>query len=261
MPRLTVHTMMLSLVAVTSPSALAQEVAALVELDTNADEAAVFVDGSYLGPASSHRFVVPPGSRELRLVAADGYGWSVPPLTQDLDRTSAGDTIRITLNFPYYYRFESTPGDAEVVLRSRSDGHVLGRTPTTVESSGPLAGTLEFRLDGFESEVLSPGVEIWNFHSVDLTPTSTGDEVVHLALTPPATRRKWIDYVAVGSALAAGALAVHFKFEADRRFDRYQETGDPDLRPDIKRYDIYSGVALGVMQAGIGIFAIRLALR
>ena len=56
-------------------------------------------------------------------------------------------------------------------------------------------------------------------------------------------------------------MAVHFKFKADRRYDRYVETGDPALRPAIKRYDTYSGVALGVMQAGAGLFAVRLILR
>ena len=48
---------------------------------------------------------------------------------------------------------------------------------------------------------------------------------------------------------------------ADNRFDRYQETGDPLLRPTIRTYDTRSAVALGAMQAGVGVFAIRLVLR
>jgi hypothetical protein len=130
-----------------------------------------------------------------------------------------------------------------------------------VESRIRLTGRIEFSLDGFKPDSVTPGAELWNLHAVDLQPADTDRDAARLALSAPSTRKTWIDYVAVGTALAAGALAVHFKFEADRRYDRYRKTGDPDLRPGIKRYDVYSGVALGVMQAGVGLFAIRLALR
>jgi hypothetical protein len=33
------------------------------------------------------------------------------------------------------------------------------------------------------------------------------------------------------------------------------------LRPEIERLDLYSGIALGGMQVGLGVFAVRLVLR
>ncbi len=248
------------LISAGSPAG-AQDAPVVVELQTNAPEAEVYIDGSLAGPASLRRFTAPPGARELKLVVGSGYSWSVPPLTRPIARPSSGDTLRVSLDFPYYYRLESSPGNAYLVLRAGSGSRSLGRTPTTVESPAPLTGRIEFSLDGFKTESVTPGTEIWNLHSVDLVLSAAGEDAGRLALSSPSSRKKWIDYVAVGTALAAGALAVHFKFKADRRYDRYQETGDPDLRPGIKRYDVYSGVALGVMQAGIGLFAIRLALR
>ncbi len=77
----------------------------------------------------------------------------------------------------------------------------------------------------------------------------------------PIPRRRWIDAAAVTTALVAGAVAVHFKRKADARYDIYRVTGDPTLRPVIRDYDTKSGVAAGVMQAGVTVFAVRLLRR
>ena len=68
----------------------------------------------------------------------------------------------------------------------------------------------------------------------------------------------WIDYVAIGTAIAGGILAVHYRTKADNRFDDYNETRDPALKSDVKQLDLYSGVALGAMQVGLGVIAFRL---
>ena len=245
----------------TNLTAIGQEDPVVVEVTTNAEMADVFVDGLLVGQVTSRLFAISPDAREVRLVTAGGYSWSVPPISRKLDGLLPGDTLQIRMDFPYYYRLESTPGGAEVSIHRGGSSSSLGYTPTTFEAHEPLAGTLEFRLEGFQPSTVVAGDEIWNIHAVDLAMLNAYDDVSQIALSPPSSRRKWIDYAAVGTALVAGALAVHFKFEADRRFDRYQDTGDPDLRPGIKRYDVYSGVALGVMQAGVGLFAIRLVLR
>jgi hypothetical protein len=78
---------------------------------------------------------------------------------------------------------------------------------------------------------------------------------------PPPKRRAWIDYAALGTAVAAGVLAIHYKFKADDLYSQYEQTRDQSVRQEIKSYDVRSGVAFGVMQGGIGLFALRLALR
>ena len=62
-----------------------------------------------------------------------------------------------------------------------------------------------------------------------------------------------------GFALAASALAIHFRTKADNRFDDYHEKGNLSLKSDIRRLDVQSGVALGVMQLGLGVVVFRLA--
>jgi hypothetical protein len=61
-----------------------------------------------------------------------------------------------------------------------------------------------------------------------------------------------------GVTLAAGIVAVLFKQEADARYDRYLRTADASLLSDAKKYDIYSGAALAVLQIGLGYFLYRL---
>jgi hypothetical protein len=62
-------------------------------------------------------------------------------------------------------------------------------------------------------------------------------------------------------ALAAGIVAVHYKFKGDDLYDEYNETGDPALRNNIDRYDNYSAIALGTMQIGVGVLAFRMVFR
>ncbi|MEM0964322.1 MAG: prenyltransferase, partial [Bacteroidota bacterium] len=68
------------------------------------------------------------------------------------------------------------------------------------------------------------------------------------------------------AALAAGAVAVHFKFRADSVDDRYRsetspERGDEALLDEALRLDRYSAAALGAMQVGVGVLALRFVLR
>jgi hypothetical protein len=70
-----------------------------------------------------------------------------------------------------------------------------------------------------------------------------------------------VSYGAAALAITSGAIAAHYKLKADNIYDEYAITGNPDLRSEIRRYDTYSAVALGTMQIGVGVLAVRLILR
>lgn len=69
--------------------------------------------------------------------------------------------------------------------------------------------------------------------------------------------KKWIS-VAAGVAVVSGIAAIHFRTKADHRFNDYLETGDRRLKQKVKSLDVQSGVALGVMQVGVGVIAFKL---
>ena len=248
------------LLVVTASEVEGQGTAGIIDLQTNTPYASVYADDVLLGRASQRHFRVPSGTRRIELVVAGKDNWSIPPVFADLPAITRSDTLIVRLDFPHHYRIESTPFGAHVSLSSAD--LLLGKTPVELTVDDPLNGTLVLELDGYFSEEIQPGREIWNVHAVRMRPIDSGTAAAsRIALAPPSKRKKWIDYAALGTAAAAGVVAVHYKFKADRRFETYQETGDPSLRPDIERYDVYSGVALGVMQAGLGLFAIRLIFR
>ncbi len=232
----------------------------IVVVETNHPQAAVYADEVLLGRAAERVFRVPHGVEFIRLVAGAKANWSIPPRVWEVT-PGTSDTATVRLDFPYYYRFESAPFGASV-LDGGNEERLLGQTPLTRSFPDPLTRRVVIALEGYEPREISPGSDIWNVHSVELRPINDDAQAgTDVAWRPPQTRRRWIDYAALGTAAVAGVLAVHYKFKADRRYDVYRDTGDPALRPDIKRYDVYSGVALGVMQGSLGLFAIRLALR
>ncbi len=232
----------------------------VVELHTNAPHASVYVDDALIGRASQRYFAVPRDSETIRLVVRGRENWSIPPASVRLSDFSQPDTVSIRIDFPYRYRFESKPFGARVLAESGE--REMGLTPFETVTDLPLVGPVTFELDGYWAEEIDPGSDLWNVHAVRLRPIDPNEETAaRIALSPPHQRRKWIDYAALGTAAVAGVVAVHYKFKADRRYDRSRESGDPSIRSDVKRYDVYSGVALGVMQAGLGLFTVRLVLR
>ena len=60
-------------------------------------------------------------------------------------------------------------------------------------------------------------------------------------------------YIVVGSAVIFGAAAAYFKLESDDYYDKYLVTNDNAFKKKTDRYDLYSGIALGVMEINVGI--------
>ncbi len=241
--------------------AVAQE-KAFVRVETNLPEAVIFADSLRLGSLAGEVVAIPSETKTLRLLPPNTKGWSIAPVARQLD-LSPGDTLDVTLDFPYHYRIESVPFGAEVHIESNigSRRHI-GTTPTLYSSRRPISGIILLERPGYAVARVEPGQEIWNRHIVELLPSDAPDPTAaQVQWRPPRQHRTWIDYAALGTAVVAGAVAIHYKFKADDLYAQYEETADPSLRPAIKRYDVRSGIAFGMMQAGIGVFAIRLAIR
>ncbi len=234
---------------------------AVVLIETNYPEATVYADSVRLGPASLGTFLVPVETQQLRLVPPGGDAWSISPVEVAF-RAEPGDTLDVELPFPYHYQIESIPYGAMAFLENIESRIALGRTPVLFESPDVLEGTFIIERQGYMPEELTPGNEVWNRYLLTLQPVRIEDvKTAEEDWRPPRKRRRWIDYTATVVAVTAGAAAVHYKFKADRLNDEYQLNGDPSLRPEIKSLDTRSGVALGVMQAGLGVLALRFVLK
>ncbi len=228
-----------------------------LEIETNHVEANVYADSTWLGTARRGFFELPIATRTITLVAPAADAWSIRPISRDISLL-VSDTARIEILFPYYYRLETVPSGAVVYVEQNSERHMLGVTPLSRVSDVPLADELVFDKDGFLTRRVHPGNDLWNRHLVLLEAVANLDRTTPENSIKPRSKTKWIDYAAAGAVIAGGILAVHFKTKADNRFDDYNTTRNPALKSNVKQLDLYSGVALGTMQVGLGVLAFRL---
>jgi hypothetical protein len=232
----------------------------VVVVESNRSTANVFADGVWLGLASRSPFAVSDSTRRITVSPPGLDTWSIEPFRFDI-ANSSGDTVRVQASFPWYYKFETVPVDVRVTYVGDGGKEVLGDAPLLHVSRRPLEGVFRFEKDGFMAAERPARTDLWNRYLIELerSPDGMPSENRTAFASNTVSRHRWIDVASVGTALVAGALAVHFRTKADNRFDTWKETGDPALKNEIKRLDVYSGVALGTMQVGIGVFAFRLA--
>lgn len=237
-----------------------------VVVRTNAPDAVLLDGAEVVGRAGEGPFALPPGVHRLLLREDAPERWDARTISTDVT-VAAGETLAVVLDLPIRYRIESLPAGAEVAAE-KADGtrEALGTTPLVVDRPGGLAGALVASRAGYLDARVPAGDSLVNRHLLLLPPLRLDDE--GRADWRPDERgpRAWLDVAAGALALAAGVVAVHYKFRADGFDDRYRdelspEQGDPMLKAEAERLDGYSAVALGLSTASLGFLAIRLVLR
>lgn len=247
------------LALITTAAAFAQDsTRAYLRVESNLDGSLILVDSAYVGVIGRADFLeVRPGQRRIGLAPAAVGSWV---LTRPETNVTAlpGDTVTVRLDFPITYRIDTTPFGA-TVFREDED-RSIGQTPLVFTSETALRTALILEKAGYASERIVPGSEVFNQHSVSLR--ALEDQMVPAGAVewnPGNRRHRWITYSALGLVVAGGALAVHFKFEADDKYEEYLVTANPQTKDEVDRLDRFSYVALGGMQVGLGILAYRLA--
>lgn len=225
----------------------------------------VFVNGVPHGAPGAWLAVVP-GALTVRAVD-DLDAWDPRLAERDLV-VSSGDSVRIRLDLPRRLRIETLPIRAEV-SRVDADGTeaVLGTAPLTVDVGPDEDLTLVARLGGYDPARATVEAVGEDAVVLMLRPHPETDTEVALLPTERSTAGRTLVDLGIGAAaLAAGAAAIHLKFRADGVDDRYRSEGSPEfgdeaLRQEAIRLDRLSAVALGAMQVGVGVLAVRFVLR
>lgn len=232
-----------------------------VAVASNLPEGMVYLDGRLLGRAEDGLFVLPAGTHRLEIVEPQPEAWR-PRRGEASVTVRPGETAEVRLDVPYRYRIESVPYGATVTHRGAAGERVLGVTPLVHESAQPLDGELVINKVGYVPLTEAPGQSATNRLTVVLHALRMDDgRAGEVAWRGERAPRTWIDYAAAGVAVAAAAVSIYYKFQADDLYDEYVKTGDPRLRPEFERYDDYSAVALGVSTAAFVTLGVRLVLR
>ncbi len=223
-----------------------------VNVCTNAEQAWLRVDTLPPFPVRQGRVQVtlPVGKHRLVLLPAEMDSWVfVRPET--LLVVEKGQAVSLFLPFPYVYRLETLPPGAAVRFR----GKILGYTTFYHVRRKPLRGSVTFEKPGYRPATYS------------LLGTDSLYVRVQVPLTslPPSPTPWWKrregDYLALGMAFVGTLISIHYKFQADALYDRYLQTGEPELKSRIRRYDRYAGWSLAVGEVGLILFGMRLLFK
>jgi len=229
-----------------------------------AEAGVVLVDQALAGPAGAW-LAVAPGTREVALVD-DVQAWDPRQVTTTLT-VAEGDSVTTRLVLPERVRVETLPIRATVFrVGTGGERDTLGVAPLTLDLAPGGSAELVASLDGYDD---ARRVVEANDRTVTILLRPGPDTSPEAALLPTqrsALRRTLIDSGIAAVILSAGAVAVHYKFRADAVDDRYRdptspEFGDESVRQEALRLDRYSIAALGAMQVGVGVLALRFVLR
>ena len=224
----------------------------VVYVHSNWRASVVFQDSILLGKVTDSPFLISEGNHLFWLAPPMMDTWLVPRPSKQV-RVHAGDTLHVVLNFTYTYRVESIPPEASVYIGDS----LVGTTPLIFYRMRPLQEALVVEKLGFYPAYLKGGSKWVNMYRVFLEASSASGREARTAWW----KSPVIDYLATGLTLSAAVLSIHFKFRADRLYERYLLTGAPELKARVRRYDIYAGWTLALAQVGLGIVTLRLVMR
>jgi hypothetical protein len=157
---------------------------------------------------------------------------------------------------------ESEPSGAEIFVGDS----LLGKTPMRVQLMliDSIAVWYPSR-DAWNAQVLRPdkdgpkageGVRLLRFNAQELFLGAPAGSAMKRQQTLRLPSSDVL--IPAGFGLAAGIAAVIFKQKADALYNDYVQTGDYSLLSQTKKYDIYAGVSLALLQFGLGYFIYRL---
>ncbi len=116
----------------------------------------------------------------------------------------------------------------------------MARTPNFVNVNE--FQTVSLRKNGLSKSIHSKELSAYNTIPLDI-PVKEKNEIF--------SESDWFK-VLVGSASVFGAVSAYFKIKADNRYDDYLKSKDPKKLNEVNRFDLYSGIAFGLLQINFG---------
>lgn len=220
----------------------------MLELASEPSGAEVFLGDSLLGRTPIR--IMAEHADSIRLYYPSRLAWDAQRRALPPDPLSADQGV-VHVRFDARVRLRALPHDARVF---RGDS-LLGTTPLLV---GRDAGPLRIEALGYTGTDWNPMDAERRDVLVVLDPLDmTMDSRVEFRST--GLRLPSVEVLLpAGLGLAAGVAAVIFKQKADGIYDDYLLTGDDSLLSQTKKYDIYAGISLALLQVGLGYVIYRI---
>lgn len=233
-----------------SARAVAQNAPARLTVQSIPSGAEVYINARFVGNTPLTELPVEPGKVILRIVYPDARAWNAIQKVDSLI-LHEGQSSLYEADLGVALTLVSVPSGATVIGGNQE----LGTTPLFWR--GTIAHDLEVRKQGYEPEriprsQLLNGVPLIRLrpHGIDATQQEVLSPAPANGLTNPIPV-----YVSAGAFILSGIVAAALKERADKEFEIYQRTLEPERRRHTERLDRQSGAAFAVMQVSFAALA------
>ncbi len=213
----------------------------------------IFNDTAFIGTTPYESNALPAGIFRFRVFGADPVRWASPGISDSVLLVD-GEHVERHVVLPRFVRITTDPGGAEI----RLGDSVLGRTPLFALLP-PGAVTLSAGMEGYAERLLIVPAGLGSAHAV-MTPTAAG-AVVRSPLAGTGGESATPLIVAGSVAVVSGAVSAYLKTRADTYYDDFRVSGDGATLDRVRRFDLFSGIALGVTELSLGYLIMELLSR
>lgn len=208
-------------------------------IKTDFPEVQIFINDSLVSSNGDYIIELPDGLYKI-VVDEISDRWNAKTFIDSIELKNCEEkTLEYKFDRGVYLNTE--PQDAYVFINDS----LIGNTPIFLSTS---VGQVKLSKDGFENILVDVNSDV-HFRNVELNFNGIQKSENFVETT--------LFKILTGTAIVLGATTAYFKLKADDKFEEYQFTGNKDLLDETDRYDLISGISLGLLQVNFGYIIYR----
>lgn len=217
-----------------SDFASGQDGTAKVSIFTDAEKAILLINDIFQSKGSKFELNLKPGIYRIH-ISEDFSKWNAKSF---IDTLVINDSNEVILEYKFANKIllDTEPQNVYVF----DSDSLIGFTPLLIDEG---INSLVLRKPGY-SEKLVSGQEVKTGIKPEMQFTGQIKDESFYGST--------LFKLLVGTALALGAATAYYKLEADKKFDEYQTTGNPEAMKQTDKYDLISGITFVALQIEFG---------
>jgi hypothetical protein len=213
---------------------MGQECRSILEIETNRESALIFINDQAIGYGKI-RTEVELG-RYYITVKKNLKRWNEHEINDSVTIKLCDKEYLISYNLFEKLYLDTKPQDASIYIYDS----LMANTPNFVSVN--QFHTVSLRKNGFSKSIHSSELSDYNTIPLEI-PIPERNEVF--------SESDWFK-ILVGSATILGAATAYFKIKADNRYDEYLSSRDQKKLDEVNRFDLYGGIAFGLLQVNFG---------
>ncbi|MBT8391742.1 MAG: hypothetical protein HKO83_03205 [Ignavibacteriaceae bacterium] len=222
-------------ILVSTQQSLSQDCKATLKINSDREDIKIFINENLLGSGNNFQAEIELGNHIINIVE-NSIKWNSKFFTDTIEVKDCSE-ISLSYSFEDDFLLNTDPQNAYVF---RGDS-LIGYTPLLLRSNFESFSLQkpEYRSEEINLSEIKTNEKI----KLDFIGEEDGESFYESTIFK----------ILIGTAIALGASTAYFKLEADKRFDEYKVTGDPELLSQTDRLDIISGATFVALQINFGL--------